>query len=425
MVKLTRFVKISLLGLLGLTIILLISCTPSVRTTAQPPSQSPEDDLAPISTVQSEWSWKTIRGEVRTYEQTRKVLEAIMEEYGVLGLSLVLTQGTRYLQKPKTYIFNLGVGHPDTKKPIDGMTVFRADRLGQPVIAYIVMKLVTDEKFDINKTLQEYLPRPLPDYPAYSELKEDSRYKRLTARLILSHQSGLANSRLTHPEHKLTFETAPGERFGYSEEGYRLLQFVLEQKFGRSLNELAKMNVFDPLVMSQTSFIREPRFEGHLATTASVGLDSKNSISDVSGAFITNSADYTKFMWLVRMYGYRLSHEAFFSYIILPEVSVRSPSIFEPLRPGDRPNLPKRLSWSLGWGTYDIPRISGVCFIGQRYQGTECYATAFESESSTALSIFVAGNAQRSVSARIVREILGEIEAPLTWLGFENAGITK
>ena len=411
--------------MLGLTIILLISCAPSVPTAAPPSSQGSEGNLSQLSAIQSGWSWKTIRGEDRTYEQTRNVLLGIMEEYGVLGLSLVLTQGTQYLQKPKTYIFNLGVEHPDTKKPIDGMTVFQAGRLGQPILAYIVMKLVTDEQFDIDKPLQKYLAKPLPEYPAYSDLKEDSRYKRLTARLILSHQSGLANSRLTHPEHKLTFETAPGERFGYSEEGYRLLQFVLEQKFGRSLNELAKLNVFDPLVMSQTSFIREPRFEGHLATTASVGLDSKNSVSDVSGAFITNSSDYTKFMWLVRMYGYRLSHEAFFSYIILPEVSVRSPSIFEPPRPGEHLTLPKRLSWSLGWGTYDIPRISGVCFIGQRYQGIECYATAFESESSTALSIFVAGNAQRSVSARIVREILGEIEAPLTWLGFENAGIAK
>jgi CubicO group peptidase (beta-lactamase class C family) len=403
---------------LGLTIILFITCAQSVQTAAPPSSQGPEGNLSQLSAIQSEWSWKTIRGEVRTYEQTRKVLEAIIKEYGVLGLSLVLTQGTRYAQKPKTYIFDLGLGHPE-------MTVFRAGRLGQPVLAYLVMKLVTDEQFDIDKPLQKYLPRPLPEYPAYSDLKEDSRYKRLTARLILSHQSGLVNSRSTHPAHKLTFETSPGERFGYSEEGYRLLQFVLEQIFGRSLNDLAKSNVFDPLGMSQTSFIQEPRFEGHLATAASVGHDSKNPVSEVSGTFITSASDYTKFMWLVRIYGYRLSHEAFFSYIILPEVSVRSPSIFEPPRPGDRPILPKRLSWCLGWGTYEIRRTSGVCFIGQRHQGTECYATAFESERSTALSIFVAGNAQRSVSARVLREILGEIETPLTWLGFENAGITK
>ena len=418
MLRLVRFIKISCLCLLGLTIILFISCAPSLRTAAPPSSQGPEGNLSQLSAIQSEWSWKTIRGEVRTYEQTRKVLEAIIKEYGVLGLSLVLTQGTRYAQKPKTYIFDLGLGHPE-------MTVFRAGRLGQPVLAYLVMKLVTDEQFDLDKPLQKYLPRPLPEYPAYSDLKEDSRYKRLTARLILSHQSGLVNSRLTHPAHKLTFETSPGERFGYSEEGYRLLQFVLEQIFGQSLNDLAKSNVFDPLGMSQTSFIQEPRFEGHLANAASVGHDSKNPVSEVSGTFITSVSDYTKFMWLVRIYGYRLSHEAFFSYIILPEVSVRSPSIFEPPRPGDRPTLPKRLSWCLGWGTYEIPRTRGLCFIGQRLQGNECYATAFESERSTALSIFVAGNAQRSVSARVLREILGEIETPLTWLGFEDAGIAK
>jgi D-alanyl-D-alanine-carboxypeptidase/D-alanyl-D-alanine-endopeptidase len=400
------------LAFLGVTIVLLISCTPSVQTTAPPRTQRPEDDLAPILTVQSEWSWKTIRGEVRTYEQTRKVLEAIIKEYGILGLSLALTQGTNYAQQPKTYIFDLGLGK----------TAFKAGRLGQPVLAYLVMKLVTDEQFDIDKPLQKYLPKPLPEYPAYSDLKEDSRYKRLTARLILSHQSGLANSRLTHPEHKLTFETSPGDRFGYSEEGYRLLQFVLEQKFGRSLNDLAKSNVFDPLGMSQTSFIQEPRFEERLAPAASVGLDSKNSVSDVPGTFITSASDYTNFIWLTRMYSIHLSHEAFFSYVITPQVSVRSSSIFEPPRTGDRPTLPKRLSWCLGWGIYEIPRTWGLCFIGQRHQGTECFAMAFESLRSTALSIFVTGNVQRSVSARIIREILGEIETPLTWLGFEDAG---
>ena len=57
-------------------------------------------------------------------------------------------------------------------------------------------------------------------------------------------------------------------------------------------------------------------------------------------------------------------------------------------------------------------------FIGDRLHGIECYATLFLSF-RTALTIFVVGNEQHSVTSLILREIIGDIETPLTWLGFD------
>jgi CubicO group peptidase (beta-lactamase class C family) len=312
----------------------------------------------------------------------------------------------------------MGVENPHTGKPIDGKTVFQAGRLGQPVFAYLVMKLYTGGWFNIDRRLYKYLPKPLPDYPAYKDLKGDSRYKRLTARRILSHQSGLVNSRLTHPEHRLTFETSPGKGFGYSEEGYRLLQFVLELRFKGSLNDLAKSVVFDRFGMKDTSFVYEPRFEGHIAIANGVGEDSKSLATDVdvSKTFITSAGDYAEFMWPVLIEGRALNRLLCHSYFT-PNVRVHSPMILEPPYPGDHPTIPKKLSWCAGWGTYRIPG-SRSYFIGHRDQGIECYATLFDSR-WTAISIFVAGNVQHSVITRILREIVGEIETPLKWLGFE------
>jgi CubicO group peptidase (beta-lactamase class C family) len=404
---------------LGLLILPFIACASGVKTTA-PASPRVTADEVSQGFAGPDWSWKTIRGEVRNREQIQKVLKDLMEEYGVSGLSLALKQGEYYLSKQiKTNLLDMGVEDPKTGKSIDAMTVFRADRLGQPVTAYVVLKLASDEQFDLDMPLVKYIPKLLSDYPLYQDLKSDPRTKKLTARLILSHQSGLANSRLTRPDRKLVFEASPGDGFRYSEEGYQLLQIVLEEKTGRSLNDLAKTMVFSPLGMNQSSFIKERRFEGHFATGLGGGADREDPSSDLIRPFITTASDYTKFLWIVRMSGFELSHEEFMSHIIYPSITIRSSSILEPPNRGSRSALPKGLAWCLGWGFYEIPRvILNVCsFMGQRGKGIECYAMAFESEIPTALTIFVAGNENQSAMARILREILGEIETPLTWLG--------
>ena len=411
-----RFAKIFFTCLPVLMIILLISCSSHDRTVSPLMPQDPETNLNPHSALLSEMTWKTFQGEVRNYKKTRDILRGIMEEYNVSGISIALTQQKR--ESFTTYSFDMGVENPHTGKPIDGKTVFRAGRLGQPVFAYLVMKLYTGGWFNIDRRLYKYLPKPLPDYPAYKDLKGDSRYKRLTARRILSHQSGLANSRLTHPEHRLTFETSPGKGFRYSEEGYRLLQFVLELRFKGSLNDLAKSVVFDRFGMKDTSFVYEPRFEGHIAIANGGGEDSKSLATDVdvSKTFITSAGDYAEFMWPVLIEGRALNHLLCHSYFT-PNVRVHSPIILEPPYPGDHPTIPKKLFWCAGWGAYRIPG-SRSYFIGHRDQGIECYATLFNSR-WTAVSIFVAGDVQHSVTARILREIVGEIETPLKWLGFE------
>jgi CubicO group peptidase (beta-lactamase class C family) len=363
----------------------------------------------------SEMSWKTLEGEERNYEKTCDRLTQIMEEYKILGISFALTQKSPRKQA-KTLFFYLGIEDPSTGKPIDGETVFRAGRLGQPVFAYMVMKLFTGRRFDIDIPIHKYLPKPIPEYPAYRDLKGDSRYKRLTASRILSHQSGLVNSRMTHPEHRLTFEADPGKGFRYSEEGYRLLQFVLEQRFGRSLNDLAKIVAFDRLSMKNSSFLFEPRFEGHLAKPIKTEDFPENNASDTSKTFFTTAKEYNNFMWTVLYNGGTLDLGICAPYF-RPEISVHSPTILEPPLPGEHPTIPEKLSWCLGWGTYKIPQDMAY-FIGDRFQGIECFAIMSPTH-GIAVTIFVVGNDQHSVTSLILKEIIGDIETPLTWLGFE------
>ena len=55
--------------------------------------------------------------------------------------------------------------------------------------AYLAMELVDDGQLDLDKPIYQYLPKPLPEYPKYSDLADDPRYKRITARMLLSHTS--------------------------------------------------------------------------------------------------------------------------------------------------------------------------------------------------------------------------------------------
>ncbi|MGH8996085.1 MAG: serine hydrolase domain-containing protein [Acidimicrobiales bacterium] len=91
----------------------------------------------------------------------------------------------------------------------------------------------------------------------------------ITARHVLSHTSGLPNWR---PEGEaLVPIRPPGRRWGYSGEGFVLLQDAIERAAGRSIVELADELLLSPLEMGQTHFNDpEPGFHGYrtLLTTA-------------------------------------------------------------------------------------------------------------------------------------------------------------
>ena len=116
------------------------------------------------------------------------------------------------------------------------------------------MLLAEEGVIDLDKPLQAYLPKPLPDYPAYADLAGDDRYQQITARMVLSHSTGFPNWRQFEPDGRLKFLFAPGARYSYSGEGFALLQMVVEEITGRDLESLARQKIFEPLGMTRTSY---------------------------------------------------------------------------------------------------------------------------------------------------------------------------
>jgi CubicO group peptidase (beta-lactamase class C family) len=91
----------------------------------------------------------------------------------------------------------------------------------------------------------------------------DERRKSLTLRFILSHRSGFPNWRSANTG--LVFDRVPGEKWGYSGEGYQYAARFAERKAGQPFVVLAEKMLFGPAHMTATSYAKQPWFDGRVA----------------------------------------------------------------------------------------------------------------------------------------------------------------
>jgi CubicO group peptidase (beta-lactamase class C family) len=111
-----------------------------------------------------------------------RFLQHAMDSLGMPGLSIaIITNGKICYERA------LGVTNMSTGKKVDRNSIFEAASLSKPVFAFFVMKMVENGELDLDKPLYQYLP--------YADIAYDDRYKLITARMVLTHTSGLPNSR--------------------------------------------------------------------------------------------------------------------------------------------------------------------------------------------------------------------------------------
>ena len=137
--------------------------------------------------------------------------------------------------------------------------VFQAASLSKPVFAYLVLKLAQDHGFNLDA--------PLDKFYKHEKLNGYEHRELLTARKVLSHQTGLAGRDL-FPEQKFDFLFKPGEGYAYSGLAYVYLQEVIEKYYGNSLEDLAQKIIFEPWGMKNSSFTDKPCSANSLQTTA-------------------------------------------------------------------------------------------------------------------------------------------------------------
>ena len=157
----------------------------------------------------------------------------------------------------------------DPRRGAGDATVFEAASLGKPLFTYVVLRLVDAGRLDLDRPLYDYLPASEADNP---------RMRRVTARHVLTHTSGLPNWR--HEPGPLVPAAEPGEAYAYSGEGFFFLQRVVERVTDRPAARLLREDVLDPLGMTESSWVWRPEFDARMA----VGYDEEGKTAEVYAA---------------------------------------------------------------------------------------------------------------------------------------------
>lgn len=345
-------------------------------------------------------------------------IRSLMQAANVQGLAVTIFNRNEPLYK-KTF----GYKRTDTKDTIHTNTNFYGASLSKPVFATLVMKLVEDGVLNLDKPLQTYLEKPIYEYSPvkkwhddYSDLKVDSLYKKITARMCLDHTTGFPNWRWDEPDEKLRIKYTPGSRYGYSGEGMVYLQVVLEHMFRKPLEEMMHQYIFDPLGMKMSSYTWQPAFEndycvGHQADGKLYEKDKDNDARAAS-TLETTLDDYTLFTKAVL--NNTLLKPATTKQMFTAQLRLKSVQQFGPWRFKDSTlNDGISLSYGLGWVLLKSPYGTGAFKEGHG-DGFQHYSIIFPAAGTGIIIMSNSDNAE-SIFKELLETAIGDRYTPWYW----------
>ena len=300
--------------------------------------------------------------------------------------------------------------------PLTSDTIMYAASISKMAFAYYVLMLVDDGKIDLDRSIADYLPKPLPAYPRYADLGVDGRWKTITIRRLLTHSSGLADQRFYDPENKFRFNLEPGTRYAYSNEGINLAQFVIEESLGLKVGDEMNRRLFQPLGMTRSSMIWRDDFKGNLADGVQedgkwVEHDDRSSVR-AAGSLDTTIADMAK-LTAALVSGWNLSTKAR-AELDKPSFPIVSESQFPPFLIKDNPDNAKiGLAAGLGVVVYDGPQ-GHAFFKGGHNDITDNHVGCVERGKRCVVLFSNSGVGQR-LYPTLARQVLGDLGTPWAW----------
>lgn len=360
---------------------------------------------------------KKIDGSTITVDSLNSKIEFLMKTADVSGVAVSVFNHN----KP---VFSKTFGLANVQKNIafQQSSVMYGASFAKTVFAYIAMQFVQEKVIDLDKPLVEYLTKPLPEYKingwrkGYQDLKDDDRYKKITARMCLTHTTGFPNWRWFEADKKIKFKFDPGTRYSYSGEGLYLLQFVIEQVTGKDYETISQDRVFKPFAMTNTSQIWQARFDtnicyGHNAKGEPYELMKwKEAIS--GGSMSTTLEDFTKFYTaLINRKG--LSKKSF-KEMTSSQIRIKSRSQFGPLAKIDSiDNDNIQLSYGLGVGVLKTP--FGSAFFKEGHdEGWGHYSICFP-DKKIAIIIMTNNDNGESIFKELLSYSIGDTFTPWRW----------
>ena len=330
-----------------------------------------------------------------------KSIPSLMKQARIPGLSLALIRDGQVL-----WHGSFGVKNATTREPVTKETIFEAASLTKPLFAYAVLKLVEQGDLTLDAPLIGYVPEKLIeekllDHPLQLEGFQIERFRKVTARQVLSHSSGLPHGERGKP-YPIFFE--PGEKYKYSAGGYYYLQLVVEHLKNKPLEQIIQEQVLDPLEMRRSSMVWKEDYEsqaavGHDFLGETTGEFRKRTRAHAAATLYTTAEDYARFV-----------------VAVLNGSGLKASTLKEMLTP--QIEVDNRVFWSLGFGIQRNP--AGECFWQWGDYGIfRNYIVAFKKEKIGVVYLTNSFNGL-SIGEELVEQAIGSKDLGLAHLKYER-----
>jgi len=187
-----------------------------------------------------------------------------MQDLKVPGLSIAVIDDFKI-----AWTRGYGVMEAGTAKTVTPDTMFQSGSTTKLLMAIVVLRMVEEGKLDLDADINTYLKTwKVPEHPSG---------RKVTLRLLLTHRSGInrpGNGFYKEPgtmptllqflrgeepvrNDPVLFDYPPGTKHAYSNFGYLVMQYMLEDHFQTPYAQLVDRYVFKPLKL-KSSFIAYP-----------------------------------------------------------------------------------------------------------------------------------------------------------------------
>lgn len=193
-----------------------------------------------------------------TVERLQQYIHHFMQANELPGLSVAVIKGGKILLAD-----GFGVRSVEDSSPVTSTSLYHMASVSKPFSATAIMQLVEKGQIDLDARLIDYLP--------YFEM-DDERYTAITIRQMLNHISGMpdvwdyewgnpyieddALERYARSLSDRKLMTDPGTTFAYSNITFELLGEVISKVSGLTFEEYMRRNIFQPLGMRNSTFLR-------------------------------------------------------------------------------------------------------------------------------------------------------------------------
>jgi CubicO group peptidase (beta-lactamase class C family) len=344
-------------------------------------------------------------------EATDAEIQRLMAREDVKGLAVAVIDEGQIV-----HVRSFGYANVAQNRPLQTDTIMYGASLTKTAFAYMILQLVDEGRLDLDASIATYLPRPLPEYEDFTDLAGDERWRQLTPRIILTHSTGFANFRWLEDDEKLRFHWDPGTRYGYSGEGFYILQLALEEGLGLDIRAEMQRRVFDRFGMTHTDMQWRPEFADNLADgyalDGSFEPHDERSRASAAGSMDTTIADQAR-MWQGIINGEGLS-EASRAELVHSQRAITSAHQFPTLRDWTDPRGPA-INLSAGLGVVTFQDASGPMFFKGGH--SDWTGNMVVCQETRRRCVVLLSNSVRAelIYPEIVRLVLGDTATPWWW----------